>query len=259
MTREIEQHGATVEEAIQTALAELGVTEQQASVEIVKEAKAGFLGVGGQGAVVIVRTEEPAPAGDEDADQLDDEDEDEGAAESPAGLPSSPVRSVPMSRVIAEGDLEELEEQADAAADFLEELLARMGIDAIAEPGEHSGHVYVDIVDGPDDDMALLIGRHGQTLDAIQELTRMVVSRRLDTRVRVIVDVQDYRKRREERLVENAVQQAERVLESGREAELDPMNPFERKLVHDALADLPGVETSSRGEEPNRFVVIRRV
>ena len=259
MTREIEQHGATVEEAIQTALAELGVTEQQASVKIVKEAKAGFLGVGGQGAVVIVRTEEPAPADDEDADQLDDEDEDEGAAESPAGLPSSPVRSVPMSRVIAEGDLEELEEQADAAADFLEELLARMGIDAIAEAGEHSGHMYVDIVDGPDDDMALLIGRHGQTLDAIQELTRMVVSRRLDTRVRVIVDVQDYRKRREERLVENAVQQAERVLESGREAELDPMNPFERKLVHDALADLAGVETSSRGEEPNRFVVIRRV
>jgi spoIIIJ-associated protein len=118
--------------------------------------------------------------------------------------------------------------------------------------------MYVDIVDGPDDDMALLIGRHGQTLDAIQELTRMVVNRRLDTRVRVIVDVQDYRKRREERLVENARRQADRVLETGREAELDPMNPFERKLVHDALADLAGVETSSRGEEPNRFVVIRR-
>lgn len=256
MTREIEQHGATVEEAIQTALAELGVTEQQASVEIVKEAKAGFLGVGGQGAVVIVRTDEPAQ---EEEDEDDQDGGDEGAADPPGGSPSSPVRSAPMSRVIAEGDLEELEEQADAAADFLEELLARMGIDAIAEPGEHSGHMYVDIVDGPDDDMALLIGRHGQTLDAIQELTRMVVSRRLDTRVRVIVDVQDYRKRREERLVENAVQQAERVLESGREAELDPMNPFERKLVHDALADLAGVETSSRGEEPNRFVVIRRV
>lgn len=256
MTREIEQHGATVEEAIQTALAELGVTEQQASVEIVKEAKAGFLGVGGQGAVVIVRTDEPAQ---EEEDEDDQDGGDEGAADPPGGSPSSPVRSAPMSRAIEEGDLEELEEQADAAADFLEELLARMGIDAIAEPGEHSGHMYVDIVDGPDDDMALLIGRHGQTLDAIQELTRMVVSRRLDTRVRVIVDVQDYRKRREERLVENAVQQAERVLESGREAELDPMNPFERKLVHDALADLAGVETSSRGEEPNRFVVIRRV
>jgi spoIIIJ-associated protein len=264
MTREIEQRGATVEEAIQAALDDLGVTEQQASIKIVKEPKAGFLGVGGQDAVVVVRTELPAADdADSDEDDIDDDAEVAGAPEAPpeAATPVEPpsVKSPPMSRVIAEGDLEELEEQADAAADFLEELLARMGIDAIAEPAEHGGHMYVDIVDGPEDDMALLIGRHGQTLDAIQELTRMAVSRRLETRVRVIVDVQDYRKRREERLVENAKEQADRVLETGREAELDPMNPFERKLVHDALADLPGVETVSRGEEPNRFVVIRKV
>lgn len=244
MTREVEGRGATVEEAIQDALGELGVTEQQADVEIVREPKGGFLGVGGQEAVVIVRTAEPL--------REDEEDEEDEPTEVPA------PRVAPMSRVIPEAELEELEAQADSAADFLEELLGHMGIDAIAEPGEHSGHMYVDIVDGPEEDMALLIGRHGQTLDAIQELTRMVVSRRLDTRVRVIVDVQDYRKRREERLVENARELADRVLETGREAELDPMNPFERKLVHDALAELPGVETSSRGEEPNRFVVIRK-
>ena len=92
--------------------------------------------------------------------------------------------------------LDELEEQADAAADFLEELLARMDIDAIAEPNAHEGHMYVDIVDGAEDDMSLLIGRHGQTLEAIQEITRMAVGRRIDQRVRVIVDVEDYRKRR---------------------------------------------------------------
>lgn len=242
MTRESEGRGATVEEAIQEALAELGVSEQQADVEIVREPKGGFLGVGGQEAVVVVRTSEPLR-----------EEEADGSVESPAPRPA------PMSRVIPEADLEELEAQADSAADFLEELLGHMGIDAIAEPTEHSGHMYVDIVDGPEADMELLIGRHGQTLDAIQELTRMVVSRRLDTRVRVIVDVQDYRKLREERLVENARHLADRVLETGRDAELDPMNPFERKLVHDALADLPGVETSSLGEEPNRFVVIHKV
>jgi spoIIIJ-associated protein len=93
-------------------------------------------------------------------------------------------------------DLDELEEQADAAADFLDELLVRMDIDAIAEPNPQGSHMYVDIVDGPEEDMSLLIGRNGQTLDAIQELTRMAVSRKLDTRVRVIVDVEDYRKRR---------------------------------------------------------------
>jgi spoIIIJ-associated protein len=152
--------------------------------------------------------------------------------------------------------LDELEEQADAAADFLEELLARMDIDAIAEPNPHEGHMYVDIVDGPAEDMSLLIGRHGQTLEAIQELTRMVVGRRLDQRIRVIVDVEDYRKRREAQLEERARELAERVRETGREEELDPMNSYERKLVHDAVADVDGVETESRGVDPERYVVI---
>ncbi|HJR96679.1 MAG TPA: RNA-binding cell elongation regulator Jag/EloR [Actinomycetota bacterium] len=155
--------------------------------------------------------------------------------------------------------LDELEEQADAAADFLEEMLAKMDIDAIAEPAPHEGHMYVDILDGAEEDMSLLIGRHGQTLDAIQELTRMVVGRRLDQRVRVIVDVEDYRKRREARLGEHARELAERVRDEGREEELDPMNSYERKLVHDAVADIEGVETESRGVDPERYVVIRPV
>lgn len=153
-------------------------------------------------------------------------------------------------------NLDELEEQADSAADFLEELLTRMDIDAIAEPNPHEGHMYVDIVDGPEEDMSLLIGRHGQTLEAIQELTRMVVGRRLDQRVRVIVDVEDYRKRREARLEEHARELAQRVRETGREEELEPMNSYERKLVHDAVADIDSVETESRGVDPERFVVI---
>ena len=149
-----------------------------------------------------------------------------------------------------------LEEEADAAADFVEELLSYMGIDAIAEPTEHGEHVYVDILDGSDEDMGLLIGRHGQTLDAIQELARMAVSRKLDRRARVIVDVQDYRKRREDRLTDDAQRAAERVLEDGGEVELSPMNAYERKVVHDAVAGIAGVESFSRGEEPERFVVI---
>ena len=152
--------------------------------------------------------------------------------------------------------LDELEEQADAAADFVEELLTRMDIDAIAEPNPHEGHMYVDILDGPEEEMSLLIGRHGQTLDAIQEVMRMAVGRRLDQRIRVIVDVEDYRKRREARLGEHAREIAERVRESGREEELEPMNSYERKLVHDAAADIDGVETESRGVDPGRYVVI---
>jgi spoIIIJ-associated protein len=152
---------------------------------------------------------------------------------------------------------ESLEGQADAMADFVEELLDRMGIDAIAEPTTHGGHIYVDIVDGPEEDMALLIGRHGQTLDAIQELARTAVGRRLDERIRVLVDVEDYRKRQEDRLIERAREIAERVDRTGREESLDPMNPYQRKLVHDVVAEFEGLESVSEGAEPERFVVIR--
>jgi len=214
--RETERHAATVEEAVETALAELGLSDQEARIEILQEPKAGFLGVGGQEAVV---------------------------------------------RVIAKSqdvDAEDLEEQADAVADFLEQLLLKMEIDAIAEPNPQGGQMYVDILDGPEDDMALLIGRHGQTLEAIQELTRMIVGARIDERIRVIVDVGDYRKRRIARLQDHAKETAEKVARTGREEELEPMNPFERKLVHDAAGTVAGVETSSRGEEPDRYVVIRK-
>src|SRR3954468_6487183 len=94
-----------------------------------------------------------------------------------------------------DGDID-IEEQADAVADFVEELLARMEIDAIAEPTEQGGRMYVDILDGDDSDMALLIGKEGATLDAIQELARQAVGHRLDERIRVLIDVEDYRKRR---------------------------------------------------------------
>jgi spoIIIJ-associated protein len=152
---------------------------------------------------------------------------------------------------------EDIEGQADRVADFVEELLERMGIDAIAEPNTHRGHVYVDIVDGPEEDMALLIGRHGQTLDAIQELARTSVGRRLDERIRVLVDVEDYRKRQEDRLIERAREVAERVQRTGDEEKLEPMNAYERKLVHDLVATFDGLESLSEGVDPERSVVVR--
>jgi spoIIIJ-associated protein len=151
---------------------------------------------------------------------------------------------------------QDVEEQADAVADFIEELLVKMDIDAIAEPSEADGRVYVDILDGDPDEMSLLIGRHGQTLDALQELSRQVVGRRLDERIRVLVDVEDYRKRRASRLVEKARETAEAVLDSGTERPMEPMDALERKIVHDAVAEIDGVRTESRGEDPGRCVVI---
>lgn len=216
MARETERSAPSVEEAVEAALEELGVSEQEASIQVVQEPRSGFLGVGAQDAVVRVSVRSEAPAA------------------------------------------EDLEEQADAVADFVEDLLDRMGIEATAEPAAYGGHMYVDIEGESDEDMALLIGRHGQTLAAIQDLSRLAVGRRLDERVRVIVDVEGYRKRREAKLVERAAEVAQRVAKTGREEEFEPMNPFERKLVHDAVAGVAGVESLSRGEEPNRLVVVRR-
>lgn len=215
----MEKTAPSVEEAVEAALAELGVSEQEVEIEVVHEPRSGFLGAGRQDAVVRVR----ARGGLADDAEVD------------------------------------LEEQADAVADFVDELLERMGVDAVAEPGWRDDHMYVDIVGEDDDDLAaLLIGKHGQTLDAIQEIARVVVGRRLDERIRVIVDVEDYRKRRKARLEERAGEIARRVAQTGKEEELQPMNPYERKIVHDAVAAVPGVESLSRGEEPNRYVVIRK-
>jgi spoIIIJ-associated protein len=150
----------------------------------------------------------------------------------------------------------DIEQQADAVADFVEELLSQMDIDAIAEPTNDGGRMYVDILDGEPDDMSLLIGRHGQTLDAIQELSRQVVGRRLDERIRVLVDVEDYRKRRTARIEDKAREAAERALETGEEQSLEPTDALERKITHDLVATIDGVRSESHGEEPNRYVVV---
>ena len=216
---EIRRSGPSVEEAVEAALGELGVSEQEADVEVVQEPRQGILGVGAQEAVVVVRSRsQPEPVSDED-----------------------------------------LDDQAELAADFLEGLLERMGIVATVEPVIDAGTMYVDVIgeDPDDEDMGLLIGRHGQTLEALQELTRAVIGQRLEVRPRVVVDVEDYRKRQLDRLTARVRDTAERVAQSGRSEKLEPMNAFLRKIVHDTVAEVSGAESSSEGEGVDRRVVIR--
>ena len=217
---EVERSAPSVEEAVESALDELGATEQEVDVQVLQEPRPGFLGMGGQAATVRVRLR---------------------------------GRRVELSE-------DDLDEQADIAAEFVEGLLERMGISASIEPNLEDGTMYVDVLgSGPEDeDMGLLIGRHGQTLEALQELTRIVVSQRTEERCRVVVDVEDYKKRQRDRLEARARDVAKRVVRSGGEQELEPMNPYDRKVVHDAVASVAGAESSSRGEEPERRVVIRR-
>lgn len=153
---------------------------------------------------------------------------------------------------------EVLEEQGEIAADFLEEVLSLMGIAADIEPNLEHGTMYIDIFGtGNDDDMALLIGRFGQTLEHLQDLTRAVVAMRSDERPRVVVDVEDYKKRQRDHLERDAQDIALRIARDGGEEELEPMNAYDRKIVHDVVSETDGVESFSRGEGADRHVVIR--
>jgi spoIIIJ-associated protein len=218
---EIRRTAPSVEEALEAALGELGLSEQEADVEVVQEPRSGLFGVGAQEAVVVVRP-----------------------------------------RVRREDDLseEDLEEQAEVAAEFLEGMLERMGIQANVEPNLEDGTMYVDVIgpDPDDEDMGLLIGRHGLTLEAVQELTRVVVAQRTGQRARVVVDVEDYRKRQIDRLTARVREAAARVRRTGRSETLEPMNPFLRRIVHTAVAEVEGVDSASEGEGAERRVVIRR-
>lgn len=148
-----------------------------------------------------------------------------------------------------------LEDAREDALDFLEGLLDAMEADGdvVAEITDDGG-VAAEITGG---DGGLLIGSRGQTLEAMQELLRTVVQRQAQTRVRVTLDIEGYRDRRRESVKRLAEQLAERAIEEG-EVELEPMNAYERKIVHETVAGIDGVSSFSEGQEPRRRVLLRR-
>jgi spoIIIJ-associated protein len=216
--QEIERSAASVEEAVEAALGELGISEQEARIEIVQEPRGGFLGLNAQPAIVRVRRVSSAQ--------------------------------------VEEGDAEE---QGEVALHFLEGLMDAIGLDADLEIVSADGVTYVDVWSpSSSEDMGILIGKRGHTVESLQELVKSHVQRETGERCRVQVDVEDYRKRRRSRIVQRAQEAASRVRRSGKPEALEPMSAYERKIVHDAITEVDGVETASEGEEPDRRVVIRR-
>jgi spoIIIJ-associated protein len=146
------------------------------------------------------------------------------------------------------------EEVAETAREFMAGLLEAMGLEGEIGTSVDGTTAHVDV---GGEHLGALIGRRGQTLDALQEVARAAVQRRLRSRVRLAVDVEGYRARRRESLAEYARDMAERAKERGTEIELEPMTSYERKVVHDAVGEIEGASSFSEGEEPNRKVVIR--
>ncbi|HJR45231.1 MAG TPA: RNA-binding cell elongation regulator Jag/EloR [Actinomycetota bacterium] len=146
------------------------------------------------------------------------------------------------------------EEVAEVGREFLTGLLEAMGLEVQIESSIEGESVSLEVAG---EELGVLIGRRGQTLDALQELARTAVQRRLRSRVRLMVDVEGYRARRRDSLADYARSIAERAKDRGTEIELEPMSSWDRKIVHDAVADVEGVTSFSEGVDPNRKVVIR--
>ena len=242
MLKTLEKSGKTEEAAIAAALEELGLDRDDVSVEIVERAKSGFLGIGASPAVVRVQYEAP----DEELETVA-----EAVAESPAAAPAEAQPAAAPAAPAAAVD--EPEGYARIRA-FVSGLLEHMGIQAEIEiTACDNGGVNVNLSGS---NMGAVIGRRGETLDAIQHLTNYAVNRGSDKHMHISVDAESYRAKREESLVRLAEKMAAKAIKYKRSMALEPMNSYERHVIHTALQDYEGVTTSSTGTEPNRRVVV---
>ncbi len=175
----------------------------------------------------------------------------------PADEPAQERRSSGASPAAAEEEVsgEELDEEADAAADFLEGLLDAMDLPGDLRIKLHDDHAELEVIDIGS---GALIGRRGQTLEAIQELVRCSLQRQFQRRARVKIDAEGYRARRMEKLVEKAEEAIDAVLDNGDPERLEPMDVFERKAIHQLVAEVDGLSSRSQGREPARRVIIER-
>lgn len=240
MERAIEAAGADVEAAVASGLARLGVDRDAVEIEVLDEGSRGVFGLGGRAARVrltpkLKTVPRPAPA-----------------------MPSEPVAppaAEPAEPAVAEKD------EAEVAQGALLELLAFLGMDEAqvsvrrAEPaaGEGEPPLVLD-VRGPGTDV--LVGYRGETLAALQRITRLIVGREMAGRVRLVVDVDGFKARREQSLRRLAQRMAEQAVRTSHTAVLEPMSPYERRIVHIALREHPQVTTQSIGEGDRRKVTI---
>ena len=269
MRQFIDVTGKTEEEAIQNALRQLGLDRDDVSVEILERAKSGFLGLGSCPAKVRVsygpeEEEEPAAPAEAEARQEEPKPvkaekkprQERKAAEKPAAPAEAPEAAPEEKQPETVQTLgEEVDdEKAQAIRKFLSGLLEQMESTAeihiyLAEKGR-----YKVILEGKG--LGALIGRRGETLDAIQQLTSYAVNRSGGGRVRVQLDAENYREKREQSLQHLARKVAAKVTKYHRSVTLEPMNAYERHVIHTALQDVPGVTTYSTGTEPNRRVIV---
>lgn len=246
----IEFKAKTIDDAITDALVQLGITSDQLDYEVIEKGSAGILGLGRKDAVIKARKKVVVPEKKVEPVQTKKVEapapKKETSQAQKAHIEKAPVK--PASNL----DFAELE---TSVKDFLSQVFAAMQLEVeiITKADEDNKVIDVEFK-GPE--MGMLIGKRGQTLDSLQYLTNLAVNKQSDSYIKVKLDTEDYRKRRKETLENLARNIAYKVKRTKRPVSLEPMNPFERRVIHSALQNDKYVSTHSEGEEPYRHVVV---
>ena len=271
--------GKTMDLAIENALNQLGLTRDDISVQVLAQAKPGFLGLGATPAKIEVTYEAPDPVPEKPKSALGSASRSKPKAQKPVQPKEAPKAEAPKAEAPkAEKPAQPKEapkaepkapvapkEYAPAAPGSVEEkievflkgLLEQMGSNAVPHAWKEDEDTYnVELVG---EDLGYLIGRRGDTLDALQHLANYSVNRKVDGHIRINVDAEQYRQKREESLRRYAQKKAQQVLKAHRRTTLEPMNAYERHVIHATLQETDRITTYSVGTEPNRRVVIEYV
>ncbi|MCC2718013.1 RNA-binding cell elongation regulator Jag/EloR [Finegoldia magna] len=306
----------TVEECVNKALDKLQANRNEVNIEVINEAKQGFLGLfGAKDAVVRVSLKDDVKekgTGDfvknilnsdsnsveteqkEDTKVIEDkkiveeveetkstEDDKEEIVEKSAKpvepveptKPAKPVEAEEVKETEEAVKSEETEEEQEAESDvtidrndelfitsknFLKQMIEDMGIDCDIESRTEGNMIKFNIMCSEESDIGIIIGKRGETLDSLQYIVNLVTNRNADTYIRVILDCNQYRSKRERSLQKLARRLADKAVQTGRDIKLEPMNPYERRIIHTYLQNDEKVNTFSQGNEPNRRVIIKR-
>ena len=299
MEKTIVTTGKTIDLAIEAALSQLGLDRDSVSVQVLAQAKPGFLGFGAAPAKVQVTYEAPDPKPEAPKAALSSASRSKPKAAAPVKKPEAPKPEAPKTEPKKEAPKAEPKKEAPKAEkketpkapkeqrkpkaekkeapkaepktyapaepgsneekieQFIKGLLEHMGSNAVPHAWKADENTYkVDLVG---EDLGYLIGRRGDTLDAIQHLANYSVNRSIDGHVRINVDAEAYREKREDSLRRYARKKAQQVLKARRRTTLEPMNAYERHVIHATLQEMDNITTYSTGTEPNRRVVIEYV
>lgn len=242
-----EKWGKDVETATALALDELKCSKDEVKITVLEEPSRGFLGIGSK--LAKVRVEKIEVSENDKTEEIEvTEEVNETVTEETV---ENEISEVTSKKLIRPDNMKEIDEHP--ALSFLKETTEKMGLELSFKAYADDNNVFIDIAGK---DAGTIIGKRGQTLDAIQYLTSLAVNKNSEDYVRVVLDAENYRSKREKTLERLAHRLADKVVRTKRSVKLEPMNPYERMVIHAALVNSPKVKTRSEGEEPYRRVVI---